>query len=244
MIINNVARHKNLMTPERLSQGYVIVLPGIEGRSFLNRSIVRGLVAANVPYAIEIHDWTYGPLGYFCNLRDKRRHRSQADEIAGKIVRYRETHPRQPVYLVGHSGGGAMTLFTLERLPVTTSATGGIMLVPAISPGYDVGPALARTTRGLWNFCSWGDAIMVGVGTILCGTCDGRHTLAAGMIGFSKRVRQANSSCGNERPVLHQVMYRPTMLRYANLAGHFTIVNPLFVKHWVAPIILGEPPPQ
>ena len=113
---------KNLMTPERLSQGYVIVLPGIEGRSFLNRSIVRGLVAANVPYAIEIHDWTYGPLGYFCNLRDKRRHRSQADEIAGKIVRYRETHPRQPVYLVGHSGGGAMTLFTLERLPVTTSA--------------------------------------------------------------------------------------------------------------------------
>jgi len=229
----------DLMVPERLEEGYVIVLPGIEGRSFLNRSIVRGLVAAGVPYGIEIHDWTYGLLWYFWNLRDSRRHRTQAEEIADKIIRYRQSHPSQPVYLIGHSGGGAMILFILQRLPVSTTVSGGIMLVPAISPGYDVAPALAQTTRGLWNFCSWGDALVVGLGTALCGTCDGRHCPAAGMVGFSAAVRQACQPSGDDRPALHQVIYRPEMLRHGNLGGHFTVVNPVFVKHWIAPIVLG-----
>ncbi|MBX3440153.1 MAG: alpha/beta hydrolase, partial [Planctomycetaceae bacterium] len=196
-----------LMAPGRLAQGYVIVLPGIEGHSFLNRSIVRGLVAGGVPFGIEIYDWTTGLLGYFRNLRDRTRHRTQAEVIAGKIAHYREEHPAQPVYLVGHSGGGAMTLFTLERLPAAVQVNGGIMLVPAISPDYNVSPALAATQRGLWSFSSWGDIFIVGLGTLLCGTCDGKHCPSAGMTGFSSSVRAAHRPHG-PGPVLHQVPFR------------------------------------
>ncbi|MGD9854242.1 MAG: hypothetical protein AB7U20_04745 [Planctomycetaceae bacterium] len=234
----------DLMAPGRLEQGYVIVLPGVEGQSFLNRSIVRGLVAAGVPYGIEIHDWTAGLLGYFRNLRDSRRHRDQAEEIAGKIARYRDAHPSQPIYVIGHSGGGAMTLFTLERLPGSICATGGILLVPAISPAYDIGPALARTTRGLWNFSSWGDFFIVGLGTLVCGTCDGKHRPSAGMVGFSPAVRPENRPGGHQRPTLHEVPYRPAMLRHGGLGGHFTLVNPVFVRHWIAPIVLGLDVPR
>ncbi len=233
----------DLMAPERLDRGYVIVLPGIEGRSLLNRSIVRGLVSANIPYGIEIHDWTYGPLAYFWNLRDRRRHRAQAEEIAAKLTRYRQAHPTAPVYLIGHSGGGAMTLFTLERLPDTVTISGGIMLMPAISPSYDVAPALAHTTRGLWNFSSWGDAVFVGLGTALCGTCDGKHRLSAGMVGFSSPRRTADDSSRDGQPRLHEMPYRPAMLRDGNLGGHFSPVNPRFVRRWVAPIVLGSEPP-
>jgi pimeloyl-ACP methyl ester carboxylesterase len=235
----------DLMTSERLEQGYVIVLPGIEGRSILNRSIVRGLVAAEVPYAVEIHDWTYGPLGYFCNLRHRRRHQTQAAVIAGKIVRYRQSHSEQPLYLIGHSGGGAMTLFTLEKLPEPARATGGIMLLAAISPTYDFGPALAKTQRGLWSFSSWADAFFVGLGTLVCGTCDGKHRLAAGMTGFASATiasarHSARQKYNGAPPQLHEIPFRPTMLRQANLGGHFGPVNPLFVRRWIAPIVMGQ----
>ncbi|MEZ6144184.1 MAG: hypothetical protein R3B91_01875 [Planctomycetaceae bacterium] len=96
-----------LMTPDRLDQGYIIVLPGIEGESVLNRNIVRGLLRANVPYGIEIYDWTYGLKGYLLNLRYRRRHREQAEIICDKLANYRCRHPHQPVYLIGHSGGGS-----------------------------------------------------------------------------------------------------------------------------------------
>lgn len=233
----------DLMAPDRLRQGYVIVLPGVEGRSFLNRSIVRGLVAAGVPCGIEIHDWTLGLWAYFRNLRDSRRHQQQAREIAAKIVAYRERHPDRPVYLIGHSGGGALTLFTLEQLPQSIAVTGGILLVPALSPAYDYSRALERTTRGLWNFSSRGDFLIVGLGTLLCGTCDGKHSLSAGMLGFSFR-RPADRVPEAGRPVLHEVPYRLSMLRHGNLGGHFTLVNPAFVRHWVGPIVLGGEAPE
>ncbi len=227
------------MTPERLAQGYVIVLPGIEGKSFLNRSIVRGLLRADVPYGIEIHDWTYGVLGYFLNLRYRRRHRQQSEILVEKIAAYREHHPTQPVYLIGHSGGGAMTAFTLERLPVSMRVTGGVMLVPALSSTYDLSPALEQTERGLWNFSSWGDACMLGLGTILLGTCDGKHRPAAGMTGFSEAVRHSCDSNGPDDPQLHEVPFRREMVRDRNCGGHFGPVNSRFVQHWIAPIVLG-----
>ncbi len=227
------------MTPERLEQGYVIVLPGIEGESFLNRSIVRGLMRADVPYGIEIYDWTYGLFGYFLNLRFRRRHRQQSEILVEKIAAYREQHPCQPVYLIGHSGGGAMTAFTLERLPVGLRVSGGLLLVPALSGTYDLAPALHQTERGLWNFSSWGDALMLGLGTILLGTCDGKHRPAAGMTGFAPAVHESCARTGRAGPRLHEVPFRREMLRDRNLGGHFGPVNSKFVQRWIAPIVLG-----
>jgi hypothetical protein len=63
---------KAWLEPERLERGYVIVLPGIEGRSFLNRGIAAGLSDAGVPYGIEIYDWTDGPLWGIYNLRSRK----------------------------------------------------------------------------------------------------------------------------------------------------------------------------
>jgi hypothetical protein len=34
------------------------------------------------------------------------------------------------------------------------------------------------------------------------------------------------------------------MLRQANLGGHFGPVNPLFVRRWIAPIVMGQDTPQ
>ncbi len=81
-----------------------------------------------------------------------------------------------------------MIAFTLEALAPSRKITSGVMLVPALSPNYDLRTAVSRTERGIWNFCSYGDVFFLGVGTLLCGTTDGRHCIAAGNMGFARAV--------------------------------------------------------
>ncbi len=232
-----------LMTPERLAQGYVIVLPGIEGYSLWNRSIVQGLVDAGIPYGIEIHDWTWTPYIPLINLRYGGQHRSQAEVIAAKIADYRGRHPDTPVYLIGHSGGGAMTLYSLARLAEGLSVTGGILLGPAVSPAFDLQPALARTTRGLWHFPSIFDVIFLAMGTTVFGTIDGYHRISAGCLGFRNAEAAVAGSFPSE-PYCREIPFRREMLRCLNLGGHFGYVSRRFVAQWIAPILRGDDVPE
>jgi hypothetical protein len=49
---------------------------------------------------------------------------------------------------------------------------------------FDVERLLNRTTAGIWNFYSALDLPTVGLGTMLFGTMDRRHTVSAGALGF------------------------------------------------------------
>ena len=54
-----------LRTADRMQRGLVLVLPGIEGESCLNHSIVRGLADGGVPSGIEVVNWTTGRIVLF-----------------------------------------------------------------------------------------------------------------------------------------------------------------------------------
>ena len=218
---------KAWLEPERLEQGYVIVLPGIEGHSLLNRGIAAGLVDAGLPYGVEIYDWTEGPLWAVYNLRSRKLHARQAAIIRDKILSYRRQYPGRPVYLVGHSGGGALSLLTAESLPEGSGVTGIVLIVPAISPRYPLHAALAKVDRGIWNYRSYGDCVYLGALTTLFGTVDGRHVPAAGAVGFSKPLD----------PRVHEIPFEISMLRDWNTGGHLTCTNRTFVRKWIAPIL-------
>lgn len=230
--------HRQWDTPERRDAGLVLVLPGIDGLSWCTRGVVRGLAEAGVPYALEIHDWTFGILWALRNLRDSRRHQAHAEILADKIVSYQAEHPGCPVYMMGHSAGGAMTMLTLEKLPPESRIEAGILLAPALSPSFDCRPALAHTTRGVWNFHAWGDVGFLGALTTIFGTVDGRHIPSAGLVGFREPGGPVDSG-----PKLHQIPYQFSMLKQHNLAGHFGCVNYRFARDWVAPL-LGEESPK
>lgn len=241
-----------LQTPDRSARGHVIVLPGIEGYSRWNRGIIRGLVEAGVPFGMEIHDWTYGRWLSPYTLRARRRHREQSTQIADKVLSLKSQWPHAPVWLIGHSGGGAMSILTLERLVGRTHCEGAVLLAPALSPGYDLSLARSATRRGLWNFCSWGDVLFLVAGTLALGTLDGRHSISAGACGFrtGRRAPQSRDTAAgavceehtsaSALPPLTEVQWRREMLRCGNFAGHFGCVNPRFVRDWVAPILLGQ----
>jgi len=61
------------------------------------------------------------------------------------LERVRQREPGRPVFLLGHSMGGAIvTLFTVEKKP---DIQGMVLSAPALKPGADVSKALIATTK-------------------------------------------------------------------------------------------------
>jgi len=235
----------HLRTPERLEQGLVLVLPGIEGQSLLNHDIARGLADGGVRSAIEIYDWTTGVYLLFVHhLRSSRRHRAQSEKIARRIVDYQHSYPGRPVHLVGHSGGGAMAVLALEKLPADVTITSAVLLLAAISPTYNLAAALAHVEQGIFNFHSRFDLFFLGLATLVAGTIDGPHTVSAGMVGF----RPATATDAGVPPLdeqrLHQIPFRAAMIADFNCGGHMGVANRVFVARQVAPLLLQGPGPS
>jgi pimeloyl-ACP methyl ester carboxylesterase len=225
---------------ERLSRGLTIVLPGIEGRGALNWSIYQGILDGGFPGAVVLWDWTTGlwPLLLF-HLRAGRRNQNRAIMLAHLVVDYQKEHPDRPVYLVGHSGGAAMAAWALEALPEEWAVTGAVMLGAALSSRFPLGPALRKVKGCLWNFWSPLEFPLLGAGTLLFGTVDGRHSLSAGLCGFA--VPQGASSEEKElyQGRLRQCCYQLGMARQFHFGGHFGWANRVFVAEVVAPLLSG-----
>lgn len=235
------ARMINFQSAERRDHGYTMVLTGIEGAHVGHAGFVGGLKAGGVPSDIEVCDWTTGtPALMLVHLRYEGRNRRQAERLAEKIVKYQDEYPGRPVNLIGHSGGGGMTLLTLEALPKDRQVDSAILLAAAISPDYDLRGVLPKVERGIWNYSSVvGDAPLLVAGTTAFGTIDGKHGPSAGAIGFRL---PANATAAERRLYQTRLIerpYRPHMALRGNLSGHFGPLNYLFARNELAPILKG-----
>ncbi|NLF29725.1 MAG: alpha/beta hydrolase [Planctomycetes bacterium] len=224
---------KPYVTGERLDRGLVLVFTGIEGRSPLNTAICDGLAAGDVPYAIEPVDWTVPGVALY-NLRAEQRNRRQARKMARRIEDYRRRYPARPVVLVGHSGGGAMAVWTAEALEEGAKVDGLILLAAALSPDYPLAEAVSRSRRGIVNFHSDSDVLFLGAGTILAGTMDGQHTSSAGRVGFNL-PSDGDASAWTAR--VYQIPHRPEMSAAGHWGGHTSVVAADFVSRYVAPLV-------
>ena len=218
----------------RLERGLVIVLTGIEGRSPFNEATCRGLDYGNVNWAIELNDWTsmWGPL---YSLRSQARNRQKASEIADRIVRYQLSYPGRPVVLVGQSGGAAMAVWAAEDLPDDRKIDGMILVDAALSPGYMLDKALKNSRRGIANFHSLRDYMLMA--TTVTGTMDGQHAVSAGRAGF-----EVPTAGGRPGPYakLYQVPWHPRMSETGHYGLHLTSGASRFVMCYIAPLVLAE----
>ncbi len=226
---------------ERLAQGYTIVLPGIEGRSWINTSLVKGLADGGVPTAIEVYDWTAaGWLSVPVNLRGQERNRRQGRKIARRIMEYQDKYPGKPVHLIGHSGGGGVAVYALEALPANRQITAAILLGPALAPDYDLCRALKRTRLGIWNYYSPYDVGFLRAGTTVMGTVDGRHTSAAGAVSFAQPWGLDEEDRRLYGSKLHQQGYTPKMADSGHRGRHTHWAKRSFVAEWLAPVLLSH----
>ena len=106
------------VTDARKANGLVIILPGIEGESEMNHGIREGLMDGGVEYALVIRPWgvPLPGLGMVVNQTNFLGNRLAGMGVAKTIAEYQDAHPGRPVYIVGHSGGGGVAVFTAEAL--------------------------------------------------------------------------------------------------------------------------------
>lgn len=230
----------HLCGPDRLREGLVLVLPGIEGEGFLNHDICRGLGDACIPDAIEIFDWTRGRRRLFHNLMGLSRNRQQAALLANRIRRYRRQYPARPVHLVAHSGGTGIAVMAMERLEAACPVTGAILLGSALSPEYNLAAALQHSGFGIYNLYSRYDFLYLGLGTRTFGTIDRRLRHAAGKVGF--RMPEGLDAAGVElyRAKLRQVAWRKQWLHAWHGGGHTGWADRRFCSQWLSRIILNH----
>ncbi len=176
------------LTPDRLDNGLVIILPGIEGESELNHNIRRGLIAGGVYRAMPIHSWgrPIPGLGMIVNQMDVLGNRLAAVTVARMVTNYQDSHPGKPVHIVGHSGGGGIAVFAAEALPAGRQVDGLVLLSASISSAYDLTKALSRCRKGIVNFYNRDDGGLLGVGTTIFGNVDGIRGPSAGLLGFDQ----------------------------------------------------------
>src|SRR5690606_16606473 len=104
------------------------------------------------------------------------------------------------------------------------------LLAPSVSPYLDVVPLAARTERGLANFWSPFDFLVLGALTAVVGTTDGWHSPSAGLIGFhpeglvlpGEQRPQGSPEVGQS---FRDIRYRFRWLAQFHYGGHFGYAN-------------------
>ncbi len=175
---------------DRLDRGLVVILPGIEGESGSNRDIRRGLDDAGVPYALAIYRWGFPipGIGMWVNQTNTAANREAAEELAGRLINYQTQYPDRPIFFIGHSAGGGVSVFTLEALGRAGAkpVEGAFLLSSSISANYPLDAALRMTRRGIVNVHNPEDELLQS-GTATFGNVDGGNGPSAGRVGFSRR---------------------------------------------------------
>ncbi|MBL8880127.1 MAG: hypothetical protein JNG88_13495 [Phycisphaerales bacterium] len=172
-------------TPQQLDHGLIVLFPGIEGGPWQVEGPTRAFRAAGVKSAIIAHDWKRFART-LANLIDYENNRKAAGRRAAEITKYALDHPGRPIDLVGYSGGGGLAIFVVEALPddPRVRVRNVVLAQAAISPGYDLRPALRHMDGVIVNLYSRLDKAVLGLGTELFGTMDRVHSRSVGEIGF------------------------------------------------------------
>ncbi|MFW5839662.1 MAG: hypothetical protein ACOCZE_03700 [Planctomycetota bacterium] len=115
-------------------------------------------------------------------MRSDRLHHVAAVRLARRLTMLKRACPDRPIWLVGFSAGARVAVEALSLLDPACRIEAAALVGAAISPRADLSGARASCSQ-LRVACSWGDWLLLGLGTTLVGTADGRRGPAMGLIG-------------------------------------------------------------
>lgn len=213
----------------------VIVAPGVGGDGPDYAKVVQALQQAGSPDCLRVMNWGYGWLLFPVNIADTSLHHRAEAQLAEDVRAWRQGHPGCRVALIGHSAGAGVVLGMLGELDGDERIGPVILLAPAVSPGYDLRPALRHATA-IHVFYSPRDTFWLGFGSSVFGTYD-HHFLAsaAGRAGFNYFNLDAD-----ERARLIEHEYEPAWKSLGNDGGHFDWLATKFVESVIEPLV--DPP--
>lgn len=218
--------------PEMADRGMIYILPGIQGVDYHYTNIRNGLRGAGIKCAIKIHPWgcKIPGIGMAINETNTLADRDWGQKIAAEVADYQRQYPGRPVYLIGQSGGCAISVFTAESLAASGAPpiSGIVLLDASLSADYDLTTALNQCKKGIVNFYNLNDVALLEVGTKLFGNLDGGHGNSAGRTGFSPVPAK-----------LYQVQVRQDMVSGLE-SPHFADTSAAFTTSYIAPWVISR----
>jgi pimeloyl-ACP methyl ester carboxylesterase len=209
------------------------VAGGISGLDPIQWWAPEALAWAEVRHEVRVFEWTHGKGRPFRDLRDREHLLTQAARLAEEVRAVLAREPVRPVYLVGHSAGAALVLAAAERLPAG-SVERVVLLSAAVSPDYDLRPALRAARREVVSFHSTLDRVFLDWGTRLFGTADRVYGPSAGLDGF-----RVPAGLGEPDRALYarlvQVPWRPQRLLGLHGGLHHSTTSPGFLAVQLGP---------
>lgn len=221
----------------RLDVGYTGIVVGVMGNKSGYTELEKGLVAGGMPGAVEVIDWTLGPLGIFINLHGESRARREAQKVADQIVRYQDDYPGRPVHLLGHSGGTGFVTFVLEALPEGRTITSAHMLGSAMPCDYNLTAALKKTDRGIWNWYCKEDWLYLSTATGVFGTFCGGLGDCSGLAGYEEPKDLTAEGKRLYRTKLHEISWEEWWKSTGHKGGHWGTTRTEFAKQFLVPAL-------
>jgi hypothetical protein len=220
-------------TPAPRPRGVVFVVGGVGGYDTLPISAQVFLPPAGVHHEIRNFVWTHGVGRLFRDLQDTAHVVRKAADLAALIRQEKAREPDRPLYLVAKSGGAGLALLAAEQLPPGTLRR-MVLLSAAVSPTYDLRPALRATAGEIVSFCSRNDRLVLEWGTSTFGTIDRHYGPSEGLAGFV-----VPTSLTPDDQALYarlvQLPWQPRMLLEGYAGTHTGTSAPPFLASEVAP---------
>lgn len=229
-------RHIEPRTPHAPPHA-VWVFPGISGGAMSTAWAVQGFVDAGVTGDIQVFDWQRPLTLGLANLTDEPGNRERAAVTAAEVAAFAAAHDYAIIDFVGYSGGGGMAVFAAEALPEEVTVRNIVLVQPALSPGYDLVPALRHVTGRMTLFYSTEDKFILGAGTETFGTMDRRKVASAGQVGFDEEAAVSDPSLKHK---LTQVAWSREMVEAGHWGSHVASLGYEWNKEYVAPLLLAE----
>ena len=223
-----------------LDDEVVFVLDGVGGFQFAPLLVRRALQReATAPGTIVVK-WQFGiPGEIWTDLMWLRRNRVMAAKLARRLLAFRRAHPTTTIHLLAFSGGAGIAVFALEQLRGRRLVETLAMGCPALSPQYNLGPALQAVTRA-YALVSHRDRGILGLGTRIFGTTDRKFGPAAGAVSF-RIPPDASEEDIRAYARLREIRWSPGLKETGHHGGHTGWVSSPFLQQHLLPILRGKP---
>lgn len=206
--------------------GIVFHLPGIGGHLRIDDALLAGLSDGRPGerLRIELYNWPAYDLGMGALVKIQR-NKYEAQIVSARLAALAQKYPGVPIYVTAHSGGAGIAVWALAGLPADVKVEQLLLLANALSPAFDLKPALAHVKGSCYVFTSEADTVLK-----MCqvfGTIDGVRTRAAGLGGFEMKDAK-----------LVEMPYQDEWMNVDNLGDHVGPMQRAFAGKVLAPLLV------
>ncbi|MCO6436013.1 MAG: hypothetical protein J5J06_02880 [Phycisphaerae bacterium] len=243
MVREAIALRRQFGLPEvdgSLEHGALFLLDGVGGLQ-LSVVLARAALAAetDAPGTI-VFRWQTPVMGeMLSDLMWLRRNKVQAAKLARRILAVRRAHPEAKIHVLAVSGGSGIAVFAMEALRGRAVVETLILACPALSPGYNLGPALQCVERA-YALVSHRDRLILGVGTSVFGTVDRKWCASAGRVGFELPIAASSSDLANYGK-FRELHWSEDLEAVGHHGSHAEWAGRRFLEAHLMPMLRGEP---